>query len=88
VSFSFVNRLIVERVEVDAVNDGHAHGFVISKILKNQIVQIVKKSEYFGIVNNETTSLLNKTNFIQLVKLHSLLRVFLQMVRLENDEAK
>ncbi len=60
-SFSFVNRLIVERVEVDAVDDGHAHRFVISEIKKNQIVQIVKKSEYLGIVNNDTSSLLNKT---------------------------
>jgi hypothetical protein len=51
----------VERVEVDAVDDGHAHRFVISEIKKNQIVQIVKKSEYLGIVNNDTSSLLNKT---------------------------
>ena len=45
VSFSFVNCLIVERVEVDAVDDGHAHRFVISESKKNQIMQIVKKSE-------------------------------------------
>jgi ribosomal protein L18 len=53
----------VERVEVDAVDDGHAHRFVISESKKNQIMQIIKKSEYLGIVNNETTSLLNKKNF-------------------------
>jgi len=64
VSFSFVNCLIVERVEVDAVDDGHAHGFVISeKKIKLTFMQIFKKSEYLGNVNNYTMYFTSEQKF-------------------------